>query len=152
MKVRFLVAAAALLAGCVTPGGGVAVSSSPSPVRDAAVGCWRLASSPGLLGRPLPTTVVRLDTVVRPDGGMRMLLLPDPAPIVPPLHLWGTAGGGGALVLSFSNGFSGVVVRASLRGHQLKGRGRTWTDASLFARGGRVHGVRVPCPPLDEPP
>lgn len=142
---RFFLAAFGVLAGCAPPAG-VQLSSSPSPVRDAVAGCWRVESSPGLLGRVLPPTLVRLDTAPSPFGGMRMLRIPRPDPAVPDLDGWGTTPGGDELVLSFSGGYSGVVVRASVHGSELRGRARSWEDVPAWPRRARVRGVRVPCP------
>lgn len=150
MKMCFLLPAVGMLAGCAPPAG-VPVFSSPSPLRDAAVGCWRLESSRGLFGRALPRTVVRLDTVPSRSGGMRMLLIPDPNPHMRDLNTWGTTADGDVLLLLFSGGFSGVDVRASLHGDRLRGRARTWEDVPSLSRRGAVRGVRVPCPPGSAP-
>lgn len=144
MRIGFLGPALLCLAACSLPPD-VQISSSPSPVRDSALGCWRLESSPGLLGRPLDSTLVRLDTARTPYGDMRMLLIPDVGPPRDMNH-WGTTEAGDRLVLWFSNGFGGVVVRAAIRGDQLRGRGRTWVDTLTWFRRGRVRGERVPCP------
>jgi hypothetical protein len=144
MKIPFLLAVLLLSAAC-SPPPHVDISPSPSPVRSAAAGCWRLESSPGLLGRLLETTVVRLDTATYPDGRMRMLRIPD-ADGVRDMNHWGTTDGGERLVLSFSNGFGGVVVQATVDGDRLRGRARTWADTLVWVRRGRVRGVRVPCP------
>jgi hypothetical protein len=123
----------------------VPMSPSPSPLRDAAVGCWQLESSPGLRGRPLEPTLVRLDTATTPFGVMRMHRIPATEPRRD-MNRWGIAADGEGVVLSFSSGFSGVVVRATIHGDQLRGRGRTWVDVPSIPRRGRVRGVRVPCP------
>jgi hypothetical protein len=132
------------MAACVPPPS-VPYGSSPSPVRDAAVGCWRLESSPGVWGRPLASTLVRLDTATTYHGVMRMHLIPAPESRVD-MNRWGTAEDGKGVVLSFSDGFGGVVVRATIRGDQLRGRGRTWADVPVLAIRGPVRGERVPCP------
>jgi hypothetical protein len=144
MRIAFLIPLLVTAAACSLPPD-VQISSSPSPVRDSAVGCWRLESSPGLWGRPLPPTLVRLDTARSRIGGMRMILIPAPDPRRN-LNYWGTSEDGTRLMLAFGSGFSGVVVHAAIRGDQLRGRGRTWVDVPAVPVRGPVRGVRVPCP------
>ncbi|HYR07229.1 MAG TPA: hypothetical protein VEQ60_05660 [Longimicrobium sp.] len=145
MKIHLVFPVLLMAAACSFPPD-VPLSPSPSPLRDAAVGCWRLESSPGLLGRPLEPTLVRLDTAVLSHGGLQMLLLPDPG-LPRDFNHWGTTEAGDKLLLSFSNGFGGVFVRASLRGDRLRGRGSGWYDYLTVGPRGRVRGERVPCPP-----
>jgi hypothetical protein len=123
---------------------GVQVSPSPSPMRDAAVGCWWLESSPGLLGRPLQSTLVRLDTVALPHGRLQMLLIPDHG-LPRDWSYWGTTEKGNRVMLWFGNGFHGILVRAAVRGDQMRGYGR-WADHQTWLRRGQVRGVRAPCP------
>lgn len=130
------------VAACAVPQ--VQVSTSPSPMREAAVGCWRLESSPGLLGRPLQSTLVRLDTVALPHGGLQMLPIPDHG-LPRDWSYWGTTEKGNRVMLWFGNGFHGILVRAAVRGDRLRGYGR-WADLHTWLYRGPVRGVRVPCP------
>lgn len=143
-RIVLLVPALLALAACLPPPG-VPYESFPSPTRDAALGCWRLESSPGVWGRPLESTLVRLDTVMTPSGVMRMHLIPAVEPRRD-MNRWGTTPRGDGVLLSFSNGFSGAVVRAKIQGDQLRGRGGTWADVPIPSRRGPVRGQRVPCP------
>ena len=134
-----------LVAACSMPPN-VRLYSSPSPLREAAVGCWELESSPGLLGRPLHDVRVRLDTAAAKYEGMRMHLISDAAAPFDELNQWGTTQDGNVLQLWFNNGFAGSYVRVRIQGDQMRGRGRDWMDFLTFRRTGRVRGVRVPCP------
>jgi hypothetical protein len=124
----------------------IQLSSSPSPMRASAVGCWQLDSSPGLLGRLLEPSLVRLDTAALGDGAMRMHVISPVREHGVDMNHWGMTAVGDHVVLRFSNGFGGVVVQAAIRGDELRGRGRTWVDIPAPPRRGRVRGVRVPCP------
>jgi hypothetical protein len=144
VKIHLVVPVLLMAAACSFPPD-VPLSPAPSPLRDAALGCWQLESSPGLRGRPLERTLVRLDTAKNRYGDMRMHLIPDVAGS-PDMNRWGTSEDGARLLLSFSNGFGGVFVRGSLRGDQLRGKGSGWYDYLTVGPRGRVRGVRVPCP------
>lgn len=146
MRVILLIPVLLMTSACSLPPK-IQLSSSPSPLLVAsAVGCWQLESSPGLLGRPLRSTLVRLDTTVLGDGAMRMNQISPVREHGVDMNHWGMAEGRDRVVLRFSNGYGGVVVQAAIRGDELRGRGRTWVDIPAPPVRGRVRGVRVPCP------
>lgn len=145
MKVHLLVPVLLMTSACSLPPD-VQLSSSPAPLLTSAAGCRQLESSPGLPGRPLEPTLVRLDAAAFVDGAMRMHLISAVSERGRDVSQWGMTEGGDRVALHFSNGFSGAVVRAAIHGDQLRGRGRTREDTPRWFRRGRVRGVRVPCP------